>query len=179
MKRIVALILVMGLSLTFVGCVEVEEGVRKETVPAAPAVTTAPAAQENEELVFGLNEVAVFSALKFTAMEIKESKGDDFFKPENGNVFVGVKFTIENISNEKQNVSSLLMFEGYADDVKCSYSFSAACAFDEGTIDGEVAAGKKLIGWYALEVPADWTTIELDVVDDWLSDNTAKFVFTK
>ena len=179
MKRSVALILAMVLCLTFVGCVEVEEGVRKETVPAIEAATTAPATEENKELIFGLNEVAAFSALKFTATEFKESKGDKYFKPESGNVFVGVKFTIENISNEKQNVSSLLLFDGYVDDVKCAYSFSAACAFAEGTIDGEVAAGKKLIGWYALEVPADWKTIELDVVDDWLSDNTAKFVFTK
>ena len=73
----------------------------------------------------------------------------------------------------------MLLFEGYADDVKCDYSLSAACVFDEGTLDGELAPGKKLVGWYALEVPENWNTIELNVQSDWLSDSSAKFVFNK
>ena len=135
-------------------------------------------AQKGEE-TYGLNETAAFKDLKFTAMEIKESDGDDFFAPESGNVFVGIKFTVENVSDEQQTVSSLLLFQGYADDVKCEYSFSAACAFDEGTLDGSLAAGKKLVGWSALEVPEDWSTIEIEVQSAWLSNSSAKFVFTK
>lgn len=116
---------------------------------------------------------------KVTAVEIKESDGTDFFVPEAGNVFVGIKFTVENISDQEQSVSTLLLFEGYADDIKCEYSFSAACAFDEGTLDGTVSPGKKLVGWYAVEVPRDWSTIELQVQATWLSNNSANFVFTK
>ena len=180
MKKVLALFLVIGLCFSAAGCMSVEETPRKEPASAEDiAEPTAEPTVAEEELVFGLNEAAVFSNLKFTATEWKESKGDKYFKPESGNVFVGIKFTIENVSEETQNVSSLLLFEGYVDDIKCSYSFNASCAFDEGTIDGEVAAGKKLVGWYALEVPEDWSTIEIDIVDDWLSDNSAKFVFTK
>ena len=131
------------------------------------------------ETDYGLNETAVFKNLKFTATEIKESSGTDFFEPESGKTFVGVKFTIENISNETQTVSSLMLFSAYANDVKCDYSFSAACAFDEGTLDGDVSAGKKLVGWYAMEVPADWSKIDLEVKSEWLSGSSAKFVFTK
>ena len=129
------------------------------------------------EDTFVLNETAVFEELKITATEIKETTGKDFFEPEEGAVFVGVNFTIENISSETQAISSLLLFEAYADDIKCDYSFNAACAFDEGTLDGELAAGKKMVGWYAVEVPADWSTIEFDVASSWLSSNSAKFVF--
>ena len=125
---------------------------------------------------FSLNETAVFDDLKITATEIKETKGDDFFEPEDGKVFVGVKFTIENVSSEEQSISSILLFDAYADDVKCEYSFNAACAFDEG-LDGDLAAGKKMIGWYAVEVPKEWQNIELEVKSSWLSSSSAKFVF--
>ena len=136
-------------------------------------------APEKENTTFGLGETASFKDLKFTAMELKESDGDGFFTPAEGNTFVGVKFTIENISDEEQSVSSLLLFEAYADDIKCSYSFNAACAFSEGTLDGDVASGKKLVGWYAVEVPRNWSSIELEVQSSWLSNNSAKFVFSK
>lgn len=149
-----------------------------EDVPTKQTGQAGTSSAKKEE-TFGLNDTAAFKALKFTATEIKESDGDGFFTPEDGNVFVGVKFTIENISDEEQTVSSLLLFEGYADDVKCDYSFSAVSAFDGGTLDGSLAAGKKLIGWYALEVPENWSNIELDIQSTWLSNNSAKFVFTK
>ena len=171
MKKLLVIFLSVVLCLSFVACT-VEDQPSKEQAAVESKV-------ENVEENFGLNETAVFKDLKFTATEIKETNGTDFFVPETGNVFVGIKFTVENISNEEQSVSTLLLFEGYADDIKCEYSFSAACAFDEGTLDGSVAPGKKLVGWYALEVPKDWTSIELQVQSTWLSNNPANFVFAK
>ncbi len=170
LRRIFCLILVVGFCLNLCACVE--EIPSKEIAEASSKV-------EVVEEIFGLNETAVFSDLKFTATEIVESDGEDFFTPEKNNVFVGVKFIVENISDSDQSVSTLLLFEGYSDDVKAEYSFSAACAFDEGTLDGTIAPGKKLVGWYALEVPKDWSNIELHVQSNWLSNNPAKFVFTK
>ena len=165
------MILCVLICFSFVGCVN-------DNAPRKESAETQSTAEKTEE-TFGLNESAAFKDLKFTATEIKESDGTDFFTPEAGNVFVGMKFEVENISDEEQTVSTILLFEGYADDVKCEYSFSAACAFDEGTLDGSIAPGKKLVGWYALEVPEDWQAIELQVQSDWLSNNAAKFVFDK
>lgn len=171
MKKIMATMLGLIMCFSFSACV-IEEEPGKEQAPISSS-------QKVEEENYKLNETAVFSNLKFTATEIKETNGKDFFTPEAGNVFVGIKFTIENISEEEQSISTLLLFEGYVDDVKCTYSISAACAFDEGTLDGSVAPGKKLVGWYALEVPKNWSNIELQVQSNWLSNNPAKFVFTK
>lgn len=171
MKRILLLALCVVLCFSFAGCLE-DNSPKKETGNANTDVAQA-------ESFFGLNNSAVFSTLKFTATEIKESNGDGFFTPEANKVFVWVKFTIENISDEEQTVSSLLLFEGYADDVMCEYSFNAACAFSDGTLDGTIGPGKKLIGWYALEVPKNWKEIELDVQSNWLSNSAAKFIFTK
>ena len=134
------------------------------------------ATQKSE--TFSLNETAVFRKLKFTATEIEESYGDLFIEPSAGKVFVGIKFTIENISNEDQTISSLSHFEAYVDGVKCSESFKGAVAFNGEQLDGTIAPGKKLIGWYPMEVPENWSTIELDVQSSITSISSAKFVFS-
>ena len=175
MKKLLSFLLVLAVCMSLSAC-DLDAAPKKET--ASSSSQTNETTETNEQK-FGLNETAVFDELKFTATELKESNGTDFFEPENGNVFVGVKFTIENISNEEQSVSTILLFEGYVDDIKCDYSINASCAFDEGTLDGSVSAGKKLVGWYALEVPKNWKTIELQVQSDWLSNSSAKFVFNK
>ena len=172
MKNLLVVLLALVLCVSMAACT-IDSRVKE--VPSDTQTTQKESKEEN----YSLNETAAFKELKFTATEIEESNGTDFFEPEDGNVFVGVKFTIENISDEEQTVSSLLLFEGYVDDVKCDYSLSAACVFDEGTLDGSVAPGRKLVGWYALEVPEDWSVIELQVLSDWLSSNPATFVFEK
>ena len=171
MRKLLCLILSLGMIFSLTACFYSD-------APVKESATDVEVAEKNEE-TYGLNETAVFTDLKFTAIEFKESDGDDFFTPESGNIFVGVKFQIENISDEEQTISSLLLFEGYADDVQSDYSLSAACAFEGDTLDASIAPGKKLVGWYALEVPQDWSTVELHVQADWLSNSSAKFVFTK
>ena len=173
MKKILCLVLCLLMLCSVTACT-IEDSPTKETNQ-----TQQPQPTEKPEETFGLNQTAVFKTLKFTATELTESNGQDFFIPETGKVFIGVKFTIENISNEEQTVSSLLLFDAYVDDVKCSYSFNAACAFSDGTLDGTIAPGKKLIGWYAVEVPSNWVSLELNVQADWLSSSSAKFVFKK
>lgn len=171
MKKLLCCLLSMAVIFGLAGCVGSDVPIKEQ------GGSTVSTQGKNEE--FGLNETAVFSDLKFTATELKETDGDGLFVPAEGNVFVGIKFTVENISQEDQTVSTLLLFEAYSDDVKCAYSFGALTAFSEGTLDGTIAPGKKLVGWYALEVPKNWSTIELDVQSTWLSNNQAKFVFTK
>ncbi len=171
MKKFLSFLLCGILVLLFTAC--------DTDTPTKETGQTEQVASSDTEQTYSLNETAVFTDLKFTAIEIKESNGDGFFVPESNNVFVGVKFTIENISDEEQTISSLLMFESYADDIKCDYSINAECAFDDGTLDGSIAPGKKLVGWYAIEVPSNWSKIEVNVLSEWLSNNPAKFVFTK
>ncbi len=135
--------------------------------------------QKSKDETFGLNDTAVFDNIKITALDLEESNGTEFFQTEDGKVFVGIKFEIENVSEETENISSLLLFNAYADDVKCDYSFSANAVFDDGTLDGELSPGKKLSGWYAVEIPQGWQQLELEVKSEWLSNNKAKFVFEK
>lgn len=181
MKKLLSIILCVLMLCSLSACVDTDTPSKETSKNQEPSnsqkqETNTP---EKKDETFGIGDTAAFNELKFTANELKESKGDDFFTPEDGKTFVGIKFTIENVSNEEQSISSLLQFEAYANDVKCDYSVSAACVFDEGTLDGSVAPGKKLVGWYALEVPSDWSSIEIDVLPSLFSNNTAKFVFAK
>lgn len=171
-KSIVCVALSVAILLSFAGCFSSEPGKEVDEPTSKPV-------QESKEQTFGINETAVFNTLKITATEIKESKGSTYFGPDEGNIYVGINFTIENISDEEQTVSSLLLFDGYVDDVSCDLSFTGATAFDSKTIDGTIAPGKKIIGWYVVEVSEDWKTLELDVQSNWLSSAKARFVFNK
>lgn len=173
MRKISAILSVLCIIAVFVGCSASSGQPQKSDYNAAGETT----ANRDEE--WGLNETAEFKNLKVTATEIKESGGSEFFHAKAGNAFVGIKFEIENISDETQAMSSLLLFDAYADDVKYQYSFSANAEFGDGTLDGEVSPGKKLVGWYAVEVAEDWQKLELEVKADWLSNSKAKFVFNK
>lgn len=178
MNKILTLMAVIGVAVSIGACNGNGESV-KTVVEDNVSATTEEKTAKSKDDVFGLNETAEFNSIKITALDMKESKGKQFFEAEEGKVFVGVKFEIENISDEPQNMSSLLLFDAYVDDVKCDYSLSAAVTFDEGTLDGELASGKKLVGWYPVEVSSDWQKLELEVKPNWLSNNSAKFAFAK
>ncbi|MCL2678291.1 MAG: DUF4352 domain-containing protein [Clostridiales bacterium] len=127
---------------------------------------------------FGVGETAVFKDLKFTALRVQESFGDQFWKPDEGKVFVGVEFLIENISDKDYSISSLMMFTAYADGFAVSFSLSAEVFFGD-TLGGTISPGKKLQGYYALEVPANWQEIEIQIIPELFSTSKAVFVFNK
>ena len=137
MKKILSFTLCVFMLLSFTGCFESEP--TKEINQDYQNTSSEKIIEEE----FSLNETAVFEDLKITATEKKETIGKSFFEASEGKIFVGVKFTIENISDEEQHISSLLLFGAYADDIKCDYSFSAVSSFDGGTLDGSIAPGKK------------------------------------
>ncbi len=160
MKKLLSILMCLIIMLSFAACGDASTG-------------------GNGPSTFGLNETSTYDGVKYTALEIKESNGSDFFVPDEGKVFLGVKFSIENTSEEEQNISSMLMFEGYVDDVVCDYSLSAASHFDDGTLDGTIAPGKKLVGWYAVEIPKDYKKFELQISPDMFSEDTLTFVYEK
>ncbi len=177
MKKIIALVLVFGLLFSFSSCSGVDDSPSKESYTASKEESKAASSVESND-TFGLNETAVFKNMKVTATEVKESKGEEYFEPEDGNVLVGIKFVIENISQESQSVSSLLQFNAYADDLALEYSFSAGIAFEKG-VDGDVEPGKRIEGWYAVEVPENYKVIDIYFQNDILSSNKTQFTFKK
>ena len=177
MKKFKGLLLTLMLTgvLLLGACTTTSDAPKKENYDEPSSSTQS----ETKEETFGLKETAVFDNLKITVTEVKESKGANYFEPEDGNVFIGVNFTIENISDESESISSLLMFDSYVDDVNAELSISGTCAFDSNTVDGELAPGKKLVGWYVVEASKDWSEIEVIVKPDLLSNSSATFTYSK
>ena len=178
MKRVIAFML----TLTLAGMVSVACGTeatpKKETADEQKTEQE-PAEEEEQDITFGLNETAVFDTLKITALEMKESEGDDFIKPAEGKVFVGVKFKIENVSEEDQNISSLMLFSAYVDDTKADTELMVPSEFSEGSLDGTLASGKSMEGYFVVQAGTEWQQLQLDVQSEWLSNVKAQFVLTK
>lgn len=130
---------------------------------------------KNEETSFKKGEIAELNDIQVTLTNYKESKGSEYNKPEDGNVFVLAEFEIANNSDDELAISSLISFEAYVDDYKLDFSFSALMENDGNQLDGTIAAGKKMKGWIGWEVPKGYKEIEIHFTDDvWSND---KFVF--
>ena len=117
--------------------------------------------------------------VQVTLLKYSESKGSEFNKPSDGNVFLMAEFEIVNHSDSEMNVSSMLSFEAYADDYALNYSLGAITDNNDTQLDGTIAAGKKMKGYIGYEVPKDWSTVEIHFTDDVWSNNKFKFEIKK
>ena len=125
---------------------------------------------------FGVGDRVVMNDIYVTLEAVTESTGTDFLQPSEGNVFIICEFTIENESDSELAVSSMMSFAAYADDYSAQLSLSGLSASDKQQLDGSIAAGKKMNGVVAYEVPADWSEFEIRYVPNIYS--TKEFVFT-
>ena len=115
------------------------------------------------------------SGASFTLLEVKESDGNTFSKPDSGKVFVLAQFLIENNSKSDIALSTLLSFDAYCDGYSCDFSFSALMVVDD-QLDGTVAAGKKMKGWIGYEVDKNWKELEIQVKPNVWSSEKLVFV---
>ena len=130
--------------------------------------------QETKD-IFTVGETAEMNDVQVTLLKYSESKGSEYNKPSDGNVFLMAEFEIVNNSDSEMNVSSMLSFEAYADDYALNYSLGAITENNDPQLDGTIAAGKKMKGYIGYEVPKDWSTVEIHFTDDVWSDNKFKF----
>ena len=128
---------------------------------------------------YGVGEKVAMKDVVVTLKSVKENTGANFMEPEDGNVYLICEFDIENNSKEEISVSSLLSFEGYVDDYATSLSLGGVVASGKETLDGDVAAGKKINGVIAYEVPESWAELEIHFTPDIWNDSDITFVATK
>jgi len=140
------------------------------------STTTQTPAQAPAEDTIAVNQTIAVNGLSYTATEIKRSKGASLNSPANGNVFIGVKFTVENSTSENKIVPALGLFDTYADNAKYLYSANSLMAFGN-PIGGDLAPGKQMVGWHAIEVPSDAKTLTLEFGLLYRDSANNKFVF--
>lgn len=132
---------------------------------------------ESVQEFFNLGDTVETKKVKAIITSIEKSNGNQFNNPADGNEFVLIDLEIENISDSEMAVSSLLSFDAYVDDVTINESISAQIAKEgTNTLDGTVAAGKKMKGTLGYEVPTGWTQIEIHFTPDVWDDTVIKWI---
>ncbi|WP_207733524.1 DUF4352 domain-containing protein [Romboutsia sp. 1001285H_161024_C4] len=115
--------------------------------------------KSNKEEVFNIGDTIELDKFKITVNEVKTTNGSDFIKPQEGNEFLYVDATVENISDKEQTVSSVLMFKVVDKDGRAMKQTIVENA--NGQLDGTIGPGRKITGEYVVEVPKDATGLEL------------------
>ncbi len=127
---------------------------------SAPASNPEPT-NEPQQTTFGVGEAVSLNDIVVTLVDVSESNGKDFFKPQDGEVFILCEFEIENNSDNEVNISSMLSFNTYIDDYSTNIDLSAVSSSDKSQLDGSIAAGKKMNGIVGYAVDAGWSEIEI------------------
>lgn len=132
---------------------------------------------------YTVGETADYNDVQIQLVSYEESAGNDWGAPAEGNTFVFVNLEVTNNSDSEISVSSMASFENYCDDYKLDYSSNAFTALatdsEKQQMDGTIASGKKLNGYLCLEVPSDWSSIEIHYSESIWSDSNIKFVIDK
>lgn len=178
---IIGIVVVIFLAVAFGGGDDKPKKVENKT-----ATTQQGESDDNKEVdtqeekdIFSVGETAEMNDVQVTLLKYSESKGSEFNKPTDGNVFLMAEFEIVNNSDSEMNVSSMLSFEAYADDYALNYSLGAITENNNTQLDGTIAAGKKMKGYIGYEVPKDWSTVEIHFTDDVWSNNKFEFEIKK
>ncbi|WP_368490846.1 DUF4352 domain-containing protein [Clostridium sp. BJN0013] len=160
-KKISVVIGVLFISIIFVGCSSESQpskvGESKSDVQSTQ--TKSDQTQNSQAKTFKVGDVVQLNDYKVTVNSVRTSQGDDIFQPKQGNEFLYVDCTIENISNQQQTVSSVMMFRVEDKDGR---SYEQTITTDgNGQLDGDVAPGRKITGEYIVEVPQNKTGLDL------------------
>lgn len=131
------------------------------------------------EPFYTIGETATMSRSTIKLLEAKEfSPKEDYAKPQDGYVFVGVKVEITNITTDRTHYATTDAADAYCNDVLLDDSYYARISAPGDEASGDIAPGKKLVGWFSFEAPADWEEIEVvyqDIGYFWSDKVTFKF----
>ena len=153
MKKILSIIITgILISSVFVGC-----GNEK---PQKVDAQKQEQKQENKTETFKIGDTVKTKNFNITVNKVDTSNGGDFIKPKDGKEFLKVDITVENISDQSQSVSSVMMFKVVDKDGR-SYD-QAFTENQNGQLDGEVGAGRKMTGEYIVEMPKGATGLQLE-----------------
>ncbi len=133
---------------------------------------------EPEQTEFYVGDIVSIKNVEVTFVSCEKSYGVNYVTPDSGNVYLICEFFVENKSNRDIAVSSVLSFEAYVDDYSTSMSLLSGLLTDKGTLDGTVAAGKKLSGAICYEVPEDFESLEIRFTPDFWSGKDVTFIAT-
>lgn len=134
---------------------------------------------EPQKTEFSVGETVELNDVQVTLSNAVTSEGGEYTKPDDGNEFLILEFDIANNSDSDIGISSMMNFEAYCDDYSINQDLlglQAPEAEGMNQLDGSVAAGKKMNGVIAYQVPKDYKKFEVSVTPDFWSSKDIKFV---
>ena len=176
-------ILIIVIALVIIGAIAGGEEDQPEKAESNNSLNSSvvPSVSDVEETdePLSVGDTAEYKGVKVTLNSIAESKGSEYNKPADGNVFLLVNFTIENNTDSDLAVSSMLSFDAYQDGYSTNYSLSALLEKTGEQLDGTIAPGKKMQGTIGYEVPVDYSEFEINYQADVWDSTKFNFVYKK
>ncbi|ACB84400.1 DUF4352 domain-containing protein [Natranaerobius thermophilus] len=108
---------------------------------------------EQADEVFNIGDTVKMGELEFTVNSARWDTGDEFMGPDEGERWLVIDCTIENLSDESTSISSMMMFD-LIDEEHYSNDLSMG-ADTEGQLDGELGGGRTMRGEIAYSVSED------------------------
>lgn len=147
---------------------QAEKETQAETEPETEVQTTAA----------GIGEYIQGENFKITLADAKlydeiQSPDSEYLTdtPDDGNQYLVLFLEAENISDEEQNIN-MFYYDAYLDDTSVDTELLFTEPEGYSMFSDDVAAGKKLKGYVAYQVPkGDWSTLEFTYEDGILSDS--------
>ncbi len=129
---------------------------------------------EAKQEIFKLGETVKMGDLSFTLNSARWDSGDEFMKPDEGEKWLTLDATIENLGEKSEVISSLMMFSLFDEG---NYSRDLEIFADtKGSLDGELGAGRKMSGEIAFNVEADQNEWEFIFEPNFLGFGQAIFL---
>ena len=128
----------------------------------------------NGKTSFKINETFQNKYEKITMTEVNTNFTDynEYVGPKEGNKVIAVKFEIENINDENDELYvSSLEFNAYVDGVAVDHFYGAADSYND--ITATLGKGKKAIGYVFYEVPLNSNEIKVEYNANFWVDGTA------
>ena len=166
-KILILIVIIFG---CIVGCV----GSCSNAVDDAVKETKNSYKDKNGKTKFKINESFENKKEKITMTEVNTNFTDynEYLGPKDGNKIIAVKFEVENISSENDELYvSSLEFNGYADGVAVDQYLYAADQYND--ITATVGKGKKTVGYVLYEVPTNAQKIIIEYNANFWTDGTA------
>ena len=135
--------------------------------------------EEKNESRYKVGDTAQLLGLDISIEHVSRSKGNGLLAAAEGNEYVGFYIIIDNTSSVDQYISTMLLFDAYTDGVKSNYSTKGLSAFSSSveTLDGRLAPGKRMMGYYVIEVSESWSEIEIQFLSAWLPTSQLSAAF--
>lgn len=153
-------IIVIGIAAVCVNRGKTEK-VNQSKTAAADIKSSAPGKAKTNKYKVG--DTVQLTDYKITVNEVYTVAPTEMYAPKDGDEFLALDCTIENISKKQQTISSMMMFKVVnKNGEECEYSVTGLLAAKAHQLDGSLDPGKKMTGVYIVEIPKGLTGLQLE-----------------